>query len=79
MAEPVTFEHVNTRWIGQGDIGPLPVCDTGGVKISKWELSAEEIVQVLETGVIWLHVWADVHPAVSVSAEYPFAEVAEPS
>ena len=32
---------------------------------------------MLETGVIWLHVWADVHPAVSVSAEYPFAEVAE--
>ena len=45
MAYPVNFNHVNANWIGEGDIGPLPVCDTEGVKISKWELSAEEIVQ----------------------------------
>ena len=74
MAEPKNFEHVNGRWYGKGDVGALPVCDTEGVKISKWELSEEEAAEVASTGVVWLYVWADQHPAVYVAGGHPFGE-----
>ena len=76
MAEPRDFDLANARWYGRGDTGHLPVCDTEGVKISKWELSEEEMAEVASTGVVWLHVWADRHPPVSVSGQNPFETIA---
>ena len=57
-------------------MGDLPVYrDDDGQNVSCWELSAEDIKTILDTGKIWLYVWADSHPPVSVVIEDPFAPV----
>ena len=71
MAEPIEFPEVNCKWTGPGDIGDLPVFrDENGCNISCWELTAEEQVEVLNTGKVWLHVWGT-HPPVAVSGTAP--------
>ena len=42
-----------------------------GQNISCWEFSADEIVEILKTGKVYLHVWGR-HPAVYMSPNYPF-------
>ena len=75
MAEPTKFAEANSRWVGQGDIGDLPTYGgEGGVHVSCWKLSWRERLRVLWTGRVWLLVWAEVHPAVLVSADYPFED-----
>ena len=72
MARPTTFPEQTMTWgESPGDNGPLPAYRDEEVSISKWELSAEEIVEILKTGVIWLAVYG-VQPPVYVGAEYPF-------
>ena len=71
MAEPKEFPQANVRWVGEGDIAPLPAHRDGDENISCWHLSMEERLHLLETGEVWLHVWGR-HPAVCVSAESPF-------
>ena len=72
MAEPTTFPEQTMTFAKQpGDDGPLPAYRDAEVSISKWELSAEEIVTILETGVVWLHCYG-VQPTVYVSGDYPF-------
>ena len=74
MAQPTEFQEQNTRWWGPGDVGDLPAYrDDSGVNISCWELTADEIVEVLKTGKVWLHLWG-AHPPVHVTAEHPFVE-----
>ena len=74
MAEPIEFPEVNKRWVGEGDVGDLPVYSEGVENVSCWQLTMEERLEILETGVVWLHVWGN-HPAVCVSSESPFASV----
>ena len=73
MANPTEFSQFNVRWAGQGDVGDLPAFRDPETteNISCWELSAEEIVEVLSTGKVWLHVWGS-HPPVFVSGKTPF-------
>ena len=75
MAEPTQFPQANMEWQGQGDVGPLPVFrdPETGENISRWELTDEERIAVLETGTVWLRVWGQ-HPAVYVEGTYPFLE-----
>lgn len=77
MAEPVEFAEVNTTWYGEGDVAPLPVFrGENGENISCWELTAEEQIEVLQTGKVWLRVWG-YHPAVYVEGTDPFVRVGE--
>lgn len=71
MAEPIKFPQVNSLWIGEGDVGELPVYKEEDENISCWELTMEERFEILSTGVIWLSVWGN-HPAVSIYTESPF-------
>ena len=73
MAEPTEFPQSNMEWHGEGDVGPLSVChdETNGENISRWYLTMEERLEILETGVVWLHVWGP-HPGVYVSGHNPF-------
>ena len=71
MAEPIEFQYANAKWTGEGDVGDLPVYRNGTENISCWHLTMEERMEILSTGVIWLHVWGD-HPAVGVSISSPF-------
>ena len=73
MAQPVEFGQVNYQWHGEGDTGTLPVyrdLQTGG-NVSCWELSAEEQIEVLQTGKVWLTVWGT-HPPVALQGSDPF-------
>ena len=75
MAVPIDFDQCNSKWLGEGDAGDLPVYDNDdGLKISKWQLSEEEKSNIQESGIIWLYTWANSHPPVSLTAEYPFEE-----
>lgn len=64
-----------TTYTGSG-CEPLPVVrgdmDGTPVLISEWELSAEEIAQVLQTGRIWLQVRGTAQPPVCLSTISPF-------
>ena len=73
MAEPIRFPQVNSQWYGEGDIGALPVFRDveSGENISCWELTAEEQLEVLKTGKVWLRVWGN-HPPVALDGEDPF-------
>ena len=76
MAEPTNFEFVNEYWYGSGDVGELPVQEVQGTyeQISCWQLTDEEIDEIVRTGKVWLHVWAPIHPAVSVNGTSPWKE-----
>ena len=78
MAEPVQFPEANSQWYGAGDVGNLPVWRDleSGQSISCWELSAEEQMEVLATGKIWLRVWGQ-HPATALEGTNPFVPVAD--
>ena len=46
-----------------------------GRLISCWELDGDELMKILETKRIWLHVWSgDTQPPVSLDVEEPFEE-----
>jgi len=40
--------------------------------ISKWQLSAEELEEVMRTGVIWFSCWGNTHPPIWLSGTDPF-------
>ncbi|HMO74565.1 MAG TPA: hypothetical protein PKD99_02315 [Sphingopyxis sp.] len=40
--------------------------------LSKWELSAEELAEVIQTGVIWFGCWGQTHPPMWISGHDPF-------
>ena len=71
MARPIDFKESNLKWVGEG-VGDLPAYRQDGINVSKWQLSEEELAEIAETGIIWLHVHADRHPPVSIQTESPF-------
>lgn len=65
------------NFVGEG-CEPLPVvrclgAGGGTVLVSEWELSAEEIVQVLQTGRIWLQVCGSAQPPVWLGTSRPYS------
>ena len=74
MAIPGDFPQANTRWVGKGDVGDLPVYQKKGEIISCWKLTMEERFEILSTGVIWLGIYTDTCPGVIVEAYSPFEE-----
>ena len=41
--------------------------------LSKWELTPEELEEVVRTGVVWFNCWGDTHPPMWISGHDPFA------
>lgn len=72
MASPVEFPEANavrTAPSGIENCGDLHVYSDGKVCISKWKLSGTELMRVLETGCVWIHVYSGVtQPPIAVSA-----------
>jgi hypothetical protein len=64
-----------TPFTGEG-CGALPVVrgqdSAGPVLVSAWELSADEVVDVLKTGRIWLIIRGTAHPPVSIVTRAPY-------
>jgi hypothetical protein len=55
--------------------GPASIEASGNtvpVIISKWQLSKEDIEEILKTGIIWLKITGGLQPPVELSADYPF-------
>ena len=84
MATFQNFPEANAEWKGypetehNPEVGDLPVHrvqedgQMHGASISCWKLEPEELEYVKETGVIWLYVLGDVHPAVLIMGKSPF-------
>jgi hypothetical protein len=73
MARPRDFRESNVTLAPPDGVPPadcalLPVLAIDGTLVSCWELSPEEIVEIVETGVVWLAVWGrSSQPPVMVS------------
>lgn len=84
--KPVPFDQVNKTFTAppgmEESCGDLPVWqgrDTDGTPliISCWELTKEEIIQIANTGRVYLSVVGTQQPPVSVMAESPFVNETE--
>ncbi len=42
--------------------------------LSKWQLSAAELDEVVRTGCVWFSCWGETHPPMWISGHDPFAE-----
>jgi hypothetical protein len=61
MATPIQFAEANlvlTAPAGTSpdDVGRLPVFRNGGGLVSCWRLTPAEMVEIAQTGVVWLNV-----------------------
>jgi hypothetical protein len=53
---------------------PLPIWrhPEGGMVISKWKMTWRERLHCFWKGHVWLHVWGNIHPPVTIETSYPF-------
>lgn len=78
MADPVTFPQANgvrTAPPSMKNCKDLPIHynEAHGAVISKWKLSGDELMKVLETGCIWISVYGGVsQPPFKVEGFDPF-------
>ena len=79
MAHPVDFEESNAVLTKPEDMteeecGDLPICRVqDGRIISCWELTDDELMEILQTKRVWLSVWSGAtQPPVCVQGETPF-------
>lgn len=71
MAQPFAFPEANVIYYPpagmEEDVVPLHVRRLDGCLVSCWRLSAEELAEVLRTGVVWLSVMGRMLPPVMIS------------
>ena len=77
MAHGIDFEQSNFTWGGGSeDVDDLRAHlykqDGIPVTCSCWKLTKEEIFEIVNTGIVWLHVWGAKHPPVLVMGHSPF-------
>lgn len=75
MANPISFPEQNSVLKGFGTIRDLPSYRDGGQVISCWTPSPSELVEIMNTGKIWLISQGVDHPPIYVTGEYPFERV----
>lgn len=73
MGKPAEFPEQNVVFtappgVSPEECGDLPALRGNGRIVSAWQLSAEEIARVVETGIVWHCVWGDVPYPVFVGA-----------
>lgn len=72
---PVDFPEANLRLVGPPgvpNILPLPVCATGQHVVSCWEMTDEEIADLVKTRRLYLVVCGQPQPPVSLHSRPPF-------
>lgn len=74
---PIEFKSQTGVLLGEGDVGSLPVYKDSKGSISCWQLTPEELEEVVKTGKIWLGVNTDYHPSVSLSVASPLESITE--
>jgi len=71
MAQPLAFPEANVIYYPpagmEDDVLPLHVRRGDGCLISCWKLTAEEVAEILRTGVVWLSVLGRGLPPVMIS------------
>lgn len=80
MAKPIKFDEANATFVADG-CGDLPAYEHGEEGdeqvITCWKLSGEELMEILQTGKVWLRVWGNAQPPVQVTGLYPFEDKSE--
>lgn len=74
--KPVKFNGVNLTYkkpdnMTDKECGSLPVNQKDGVIVSCWELSEEDIENLIRTKIIWLGVHTNVQPPVYLTVHMP--------
>ncbi|MBS3648756.1 hypothetical protein KEU06_08955 [Pseudaminobacter sp. 19-2017] len=75
MAQPVAFAgqtDILGAPKGSAGVKPLPCYMDGSQVISAWQLSPEEIEEVLRTGIVWCFVMSSNQPPVYLTGTNPF-------
>lgn len=70
---PVSFPEQNTVATGDG-CSDLPLYAGGGQFVSVWELSGDELMQVLQTGRIYVRTFGPHIPPIALQVESPFIQ-----
>lgn len=74
--EPIKFKECNVNYVADG-CKDLPTYKGDNQIISCWELSDDEIKQIIKNKVIWLSIWGEAQPPVCLMSETPFVECQE--
>lgn len=83
LMQPIKFPQANIQYnrpygMTAEECDPLPACLTGRYEdglpriISCFELTPEELVQINQTGKVWLWVTGDAMPPVALTTQDPF-------
>jgi hypothetical protein len=78
MANPAPFDDSNRELtapegVSEDEVGTLPVWTDGAVCISCWELTGEELMEILQTKRVWVRVYSGAsQPPIMVHTENPF-------
>ncbi len=75
--KPVDFPESNVTLVAD-DCNDLPAFQDSDGYITCWELSGDELYQILQSKRVWLHVLTDKHPPIILNASYPFVLDDEP-
>ena len=76
---PVRFPQVNTeltppKGMSEDECTTLPVFCDGEHVISCWEFNGDELMEILQTGRVWLWIWGKTQPPAVVATDDPFKE-----
>lgn len=69
--EPIKFKECNVNYVADG-CKDLPVYKGDNQIISCWELSDEEIREIIKNKVVWLSIWGNQQSPVCLMTENPF-------
>ena len=79
MGSPAAFPESNAVWkgwpeaVGRPEVLDLPSYRQGAETITCWQFTPEEIVEIISTGHVWLHVVGQ-QPPVYVGGTTPFPD-----
>ena len=79
--KPINFKHANAQCYGgpkadfgtDNDVANLPVYRGGGELISCWKPSWTDRFHLLFGKSVWVRVWGNTHPPLSIEARDPFS------
>ena len=61
---------------GSTNVSPLFVHRSGGVVVSCWKPTKDELAEISRTGRVWLTVCGDTMPPVHIQGSHPFVDCA---
>lgn len=82
MAEPISFPEANWQRVaseGEQVVAVVPCFIDANQVLTCWQLSPEEIAEVVRTGKIWLGIVGDSTPPAWIQGTTPFPPSFEPT